>query len=594
MSAERASEARVFRLTRLNFKKTDSSGSNHNPYSSNSYSGFDLSTSIDASMGLRQQYMLSYDHPIAAPSIEQREKFGVVYTRSWVVDFILDQCGYTIDRPLYQYRIVEPAAGDGSFLVRIAKRLLDSSLKLGINPVEFRQSVVAYELDNESAIRAKTAVLAILVDNGVSVMDAELIADSWIRVGDYLLETAHLEGSADFVVGNPPYIRSEDLGPKGAIYRSCYSTMVGRADIYIAFFQAALTHLKPGGACGFICADRWMFNQYGAELRRLITSRFCVESVIQMHHADAFETEVDAYPAITILRNGKQGSVRVMSVGPSDSRTRIKVEQAVRVETWFDGLAPWPLLEPSKLALLRRLEKDFPTIEETGATVGIGVATGADKIYITKQTDIVESDRLLPLAMASDVKGPDLKWSGHFLVNPWDSEGLVELDKYPLLKTYLEEHRQRLTGRHVGNKVPANWFRTIDRVNAKLTTESKLYLPDFKGRIAPVLDRGKTYPHHNLYFIRPGTWDPEVLGGLLISDIAQFFIEAYGVRMRGGFLRFQAQYLRRLRLPMPNYISSECEQRLREAFEDHNIELANATVEKLYNLSLIEKAVLKK
>ena len=65
----------------------------------------------------------------------------------------------------------------------------------------------------------------------------------------------------------------------------------------------------------------------------------------------------------------------------------------------------------------------------------------------------------------------------------------------------------------------------------------------------PVLDRGETYPHHNLYFIQSDEWDLEVLGGLLMSAVGQFFVESYGVRMRGGYWRFQAQYLRRIRVP---------------------------------------------
>jgi hypothetical protein len=82
-----------------------------------------------------------------------------------------------------------------------------------------------------------------------------------------------------------------------------------------------------------------------------------------------------------------------------------------------------------------------------------------------------------------------------------------------------------------------------------LVTRPKLYLPDFKEAIFPVLDDGKTYPHHNLYWVTSEGWDIQVLGGLLLSDVANLFIEAYSVRMRGGYLRFQAQYLRRIRLP---------------------------------------------
>ena len=53
-------------------------------------------------------------------------------------------------------------------------------------------------------------------------------------------------------------------------YRRRCLTMRGRSDIYVGFIERGLDLLKPGGALGFICADRWMRNQYGADLRELV------------------------------------------------------------------------------------------------------------------------------------------------------------------------------------------------------------------------------------------------------------------------------------------------------------------------------------
>lgn len=542
---------------------------------------------------------------IEAPSLLVREKNGVVYTRKWVVDLILDLVGYTSDRPLADRLLVEPSAGDGSFLIEAVSRLIESCHHFQIPIQKASQSLAAYELNPSSAAAARASVSALLESHGLSEADAASLAQGWIVTGDYLLSSRNLRGMADYVVGNPPYIRLEDLAEKGAVYRSAFPTMVGRADIYVAFYEAALRQLKKGGVCGFICADRWMFNQYGSELRRLVTSQFSVDAVIQMHHADAFESEVSAYPAVTVISRTNQGPVMVASFDPETvqaSSAALAVAmadkegseelQAVRVEKWFSGSDPWPLMSPGRLALLRRLEAEFFPIEATGAVVGIGVATGADKIFITKDKDLVEEDRLLPLAMAADAKSAQVAWSGHFLVNPWNGSGLVDLSRYPKLKAYLEEHREHLSRRHVGLKSPANWYRTIDKVASDLRRSPKLYLPDFKGRIAPTLDRGETYPHHNLYFIHPGHWDPEVLGGLLLSDVAQFFIEAYGVKMRGGYLRFQAQYLRRLCVPHPSDLSSDQEQLLRTAFQRHDASLANDVTESLYRLTPEERRFL--
>ena len=228
--------------------------------------------------------------------------------------------------------------------------------------------------------------------------------------------------------------------------------------MYVAFFEAALYQLRPGGTCGFICADRWMRNQYGAELRELVTSGFAVDAVVEMHDADAFHDEVDAYPAITIIRRQAQGAALVASAGPEAERTppaslsaallscgrqegRMSEIAGLRtavVDGWFKGSDPWPCHAPAQLALLRQLEERFPKLEANGR-VGIGVATGNDGVFITKDADLVEPSRLLKLAMARDISTGTMKWSGHYLVDPWEHEGLVELARYPRLRAYLRE-----------------------------------------------------------------------------------------------------------------------------------------------------------
>ncbi len=535
-----------------------------------------------------------------------REKSGVVYTKGWVVELLLDLTGYVADKPLNQNLLVEPSAGDGSFLLGAVARLI-ASCRLHETPlIEARSAILAYEINPFSAERARRSVAALLAAAGARAGDVEVLVDSWIRTGDYLLETRSMQGKADFVIGNPPYIRLEDLEDGGLRYRSKYPTMKGRADIYVAFFEAALTQLSPGGVCGFICADRWMFNQYGAELRKLVSSGFSVETVAQMHLVDAFEDQVSAYPAVTIIRRAPQGSVVVASLSPGAERSGVEAlvselngsaksspaTGAARLDKWFKGPGPWSLIEPGKQTLLRRLESEFPPLEATSARVGIGVATGADKVYITSDRHAAESERMLPLAMAQDVRGGEVAWSGSYLVNPWNGRGLVNLAQYPELQNYFEKHREKLEGRHIGKKNPASWYRTIDRVDHALYRSEKLYLPDMAARIAPVLDRGETYPHHNLYFIMPGLWDARVLGGLLLSDVAQFFVEAYGVRMRGGYLRFQAQYLRRISLPYVSDVTDDQAQALIAAFEERDVAAANTIAAEVYGLTEAERGLL--
>jgi adenine-specific DNA-methyltransferase len=543
-------------------------------------------------------------NPLALPL---QEKIGAVYTKPWVVELILNLAGYTPEKNLVDRLAIEPAAGNGAFLVPMARRLATSCQQLNRPIADMATSLLAYELDEISAASARSAVTSALAEQGIAFEEAMSLADGWIHISNYLFDASGLP-LADFVIGNPPYIRLEDMddATMGA-YRVVYRTMRGRADIYIAFFEAALRSLKPNGICAFICADRWMYNQYGAELRRLVTRGFSVEAVVEMHNADAFAFDVSAYPAITVIRREKQGpvvvgnleshaeviggdvlatSLRTIRSGNNEPHIPSNL-QAARIETWFTGLDPWPCVAPAQLALLRRLEDQFPPLEsvETGTKVGIGVATGLDEVFITTNPELVESSRLLPLAMAADTIEGHFRWSGHYLVDPWMSKGLVDLEQFPRLKAYFTLHSERLKKRHTVKQKPQHWYKTIDRVNHTLVKKRKLYFPDIKNRINPVLDEGQTYPHHNLYYVQSDQWDPEILGGILMSSVGQFFVECYGVRMRGGYFRFQAQYLRRIRVPRPQDISADQQITLTNAFRRRDVTLATRTALDIYHIT---------
>ena len=541
------------------------------------------------------------------PSVPRvQEKNGAVYTKPWVVELILELAGYSADTNLVDAVAIEPAAGDGAFLIPMALRLVRSCQRQQRPISDIATSLRAFELDEASAKAARAGVHKALITAGISRKDATALVNSWITTGDYLLEAPTLP-PADFVIGNPPYIRLEDMDEQiAAAYRAAYSTMTGRADIYVAFFEAALRQLKQNGVVAFICADRWIRNQYGAELRKLVTRSFGVEAVVEMHNADAFALDVSAYPAITVIRRAPQGPTVVASAGPgvehvggaqlATALTRIRTQSdqaqlpagltAARVDAWFTDADPWPCVSPGQLALLKRLEAEFPPLEsdDTRTKVGIGVATGADEVYITTDPQMVEADRLLPLAMAADTSDGIFQWSGHYLVNPWTESGLVNLSQFPRLAQYVHAHEAKLRGRNVGKRNPLSWYRTIDRVNHSLTTKPKLYIADIKNRINPVFDAGTTYPHHNLYVVHSTVWDPEVLGGLLLSDVAQFFVACYGVRMRGGWLRFQAQYLRRIRVPRPEDVTSLQAAQLVDAFRQRDRAAATDIAMQLYRI----------
>jgi adenine-specific DNA-methyltransferase len=527
--------------------------------------------------------------------------YGEVFTRRWVVELILDLCGYTPDRDLASLRIIEPACGSGAFLGPIIERLAKSARKFDRDLASARDAIAAKDLQACNVKTSRALAREALAKGGLDPSKASLLARRWIRQGDFLLDPPPSK-PADLVVGNPPYIRLEAVPPELSIaYRQACPTMGGRSDVYIGFYERGLSALSPDGVLGFICSDRWMRNAYGARLRELITRDCAVDIVLSMTGVDAFEDEVSAYPAITVLRRGRQEVGPLVADAASDFDSRdadrlVKVANrrartstkdsfvAARMPRWFNGRAGWPHGSPGMLATLASIEERLPTLEDeiTGTRVGIGLASGADRVFVTDNPDLVEPERLLPLALVRDISDGRLDWSGHYLVNPWDESGLVDLSRWPGLRTYLTSHKAILDRRHTAKS--GKWHKTIDRVIEGLELQPKLYLPDFKEALFPVLDSGQTYPHHNLYWITSDQWDLEVLGGILLSDVANMFISAYSVRMRGGYLRFQAQYLRRICVPRLDQIDLPTRRLLKRAFRSRDHVAATQAALPLYGL----------
>lgn len=531
------------------------------------------------------------------------ENRGAIFTRREVVDFILDLVEYLPSQKLQAMRLLEPSFGHGDFLIPAVERLMTSLRDQGIKPdVEIvKDSIMAVELHVESFKKTKTALKKILQENGLQPWQAETVLEHWLIQGDFLLTT--FDQKFTHVVGNPPYIRQEMVpGVLMAEYRRRFETIYDRADIYIPFIEHSLRLLCLNGILGFICADRWMKNRYGGPLRELVAREFHLRAYVDMISTPAFHSEVIAYPAITIIANepfgptytAKQPEIEAVALQQLTKVLRgVSSGTPAKTASVTNG-NPWVLDESDSLTLVRRLEAQFPTLEETGCDVGIGVATGADKIFIAPFESLdVETDRKLPLAMTKDIQSGEVKWRGFGVINPFGKDGkVVPLDQYPKLHSYLKRHEEIIKKRHVSKKNPNAWYRTIDRIYPEIVSKPKLLVPDIKGDAHIVYDEGKFYPHHNLYYITSDQWDLQALRAVLLSGIARLFIETYSTRMHGNCLRFQAQYLRRIRLPYWNTIPKKLQKDLKRVAVGGDNAARDEVVSALYGISPAERATI--
>lgn len=490
---------------------------------------------------------------------------GDVPTAPEVVKYMLDLVGYTSDKNLSDTIILEPSCGEGEFVVEIARRLMESSLRFGFDAqVALARCVYGYDIVDEKIQRCHERIRELGLDT----------TEAHVCVGDFL--SVHVP-EVDVVIGNPPYVRYENIPATQLGYiKNTFPTFHYRADLYIPFFEKTLRALKPGGRHCFICANRWLKNEYGRKLRRLVAQCFRLEAIINMERADAFQENVLAYPAITLISN----NTRRKTFGYAE------VERVVELRNHKVADRSTPEGDDWSDAFIQTGYGQLFTIEELGFKIGIGVATGADNIFISSELpDLVESELLLPALNAKDLRGDTMRWHQEYLLNPYTPSGeLINLAHYPQAARYLESHKERLADRHVARKNTTKWYKTIDRINPQLKSEAKILLPDMSGNRYIFVDEGCFYPLHNLYYVTGHTVRKlKILSAILMSDIIRQQIGSITNNMNGGFPRWQSQYLRKLKVPDIMAMEGSQEDKLIRSYDEMDFDAVNRQVYTLYN-----------
>ncbi|MCX6237173.1 MAG: Eco57I restriction-modification methylase domain-containing protein [Bacteroidia bacterium] len=495
------------------------------------------------------------------------KQHGVVLTRECVVEAMLNFVGYLPSKDLCNIKIIEPSSGDGAFALHIIKRLHQSSILHAFDFEKALENIKLYEIDEHSITRLTANVSALLKEYDVT------IPLSMIMLGDFL--TLDIP-CCDVVIGNPPYVRHENIpDSKKEVYRKLFRTFKHRSDLYIPFYEKGLNLLNKNGKLSFICSNRWLKNQYGENLRKLVSSRYDLLEVIDLENTNPFEESVIAYPAITTISNTSIGIIpkyyQLTDLNELNQiPDKIKPNRNLHLQS-----SNWFMTEING----ERYPNYLETISKQGFKIGIGVATGCDQIFISNEFDQkVEKELLLPILTSRDIKGDKFIWGGKYVLNPFDHLGnLIDLNLFPKAKDYLNSNSRLLLNRHISKKQPKNWFRTIDKIDAELKSKSKIILPDISGNKYVFIDEGNFYPHHNLYYITgPDKIKLTMLAAILMSDFVRNQLLEISNKMNGGYPRWQSQNLKKIRIPIINSFPKHVCDQLVKAYYTKNISQINS------------------
>lgn len=491
-----------------------------------------------------------------------------VYTGPEAVEILLDLVGWRPDAIRERARLLEPACGDGSFLLPAIERLLE--WHQAFPEIDLAPMIRAYEFDPRTAEALREAVVVLLRDRGHMRATAMRWARSWIRCEDFLL--ADVDIDCTHVVGNPPYMRWS-LVPHElrASYEKKLPKAAAKGDLCLAFLWKASNFAKSDGSrIGFLCADRWLRCAYGRQARHELSLTHSLTTHIEVHGVPVFKgaRKVGAYAAVTVLERGAERLPGAFGKAISISDLRQLARAKPRKGKLGSSIWPTATDGGARLAsadlrdLLDAIEGVSTSMEGNGVGIRCGVALGVAKAFIATADADIEGDRLLSYLSSSDLGADGSVTARSYVANVWADDGaLLDLSLAPRLAAHLETFRSELQTRACVSGAD-DWYRTIDKFHADRISEPKLLVAGMARRAKVAFDPGGHVVANALYCLTSSHWPLAALGSALRAGVLDLFGEVLSPRFSGGTKRFDGNVLRQVRLPEWNRVSVDLRARI--------------------------------
>jgi len=305
----------------------------------------------------------------------------------------------------------------------------------------------------------------------------------------------------DYVVGNPPYVRTQNLpDSQKAMMDRLYDSTTGNYDIYCPFYERGLDWLAEGtGKLGYITPNQFMVTDYGDGLRRVLLREARIEEVYNFRDSGVFE-EAKNYPAIVILEDESDTDAReandircVRVKGDTQAPTNRDLDTVIlesvrehRDEPGYedeyinvfdypqgdldDGY--WSLMPPEELEIIHKMEAaSDATVGDVTDSVFAGTQTSANDVFLVKPVDAdrvstddtgdtvtvipkgedreyeIETDTLRPWLQGRDINRWRGDWSGEHAIVPYTLE---QDDEGELTSNLIDQER-------LESELPLTW-----------------------------------------------------------------------------------------------------------------------------------------
>jgi len=482
---------------------------------------------------------------------------GAVPTPDWIVNLMLDRIGYVNN--LDKKSIIDPACGYGNFSVVILDRLLNYLENHNFSDAEkvkaIERNIFGIDIDGNVLKKCNENLNKVLAKHNIK---QKVNFNLYKRDALDVDKNKKMLEKFDFVIGNPPYIRIQNLDESERKYiQDNYSfCKSGSTDIYIAFFQIGISLLSNKGRLCFIAPNTYFYTNTGKELRKYLRENKLIKEIINFDYKQVFDG-ITAYTSITALeKNNTKNSFDYYLYN-----NKLQYVDSIPFSKLNDD--KWILDKNEIIDRILEIEKRGKKLGEI-AEIHVGITTLADDLYIFENPSFkgsvatiklkngteykIEKSILKPIIKASTLKSSNDE-QNRFIIFPYKlvngkHVALSEKElkqKHPLTYKYFLAVKKRLLMRDKGRKI-SPWYAFGRSQGLNTSFGKKILVSPIGNKPKFILWKKPEYTFYAGYCIKYNG-NLNELSKQLNSEDMDFYIKHTSRAYRGGYRSYSKLFI---------------------------------------------------
>ncbi|MGL2627363.1 DUF7149 domain-containing protein [Helicobacter pylori] len=312
----------------------------------------------------------------------------------------------------------------------------------------------------------------------------------------------------DCIIGNPPYIRQEQIKDIKPLLQKQYQDFYNStADIYTYFFALSYHLLKEKGFNAFITSNKYARAKYGAKLREWLLKKTTIVSYMELNALKVFESAAVDTSIMSFIKQTppKENSFKYYEPTPDD-KSDLKSAHSLLMRQNALSTESFIFANTTLLDLRDKIESVGTPLKDWDIQINYGIKTGANEAFIItteKREEILNAcktqeerertDALIkPILRGKDIKRYSYEWAHLWVINTHNgyTSNLkskippIDIEKYPATKVHLDAHWDTIVTRsdqgdtpyHLRNCAYLEDFEKEKIVYGEIVQEPRFYL----------------------------------------------------------------------------------------------------------------------